>query len=89
MKTNVKKRDGEYEAFDPKKIEAVAMAAGMTGEEANELLLLVMKWFSTLKGDEISSLAIRDKIVELMPKINKYAADAYISYEHYKDKELK
>jgi hypothetical protein len=86
MHINVKKRDGEVEAYNPENVRKVSVAAGMTEEEAQKLVEEVNKWVKRYEGKTVSSLKIRDIMIKEMPKINKYAADKFIWYENYKKK---
>lgn len=82
----VVKRDGSQETFQPEKITRVAMVAGLEEPGAKKLSLEIADWVKTQSADSITSREIRDKVVELLPKYDKYAHDLYVWYEHSKDK---
>ena len=79
-KLKVLKRDGSFEEFDPGKIARVATAAGLKVDQAQELSARVAKWVNGLGQEMVSSLKIRDKVLEELRKVNKYAADLYEWY---------
>lgn len=86
MNVKVKKRDGKLEDYEDKKIGRVVIACGLDSNETEELVAEVNKWVKQFEGKTISSLLIRDKIIEVMPKYSKYSAEQYVWWEKYKDK---
>ncbi len=86
-KVRVVKRDGKLEDFDQGKIERVAKAAGLKPDDAKIVAQNVTQWVTNNIFDHaISSLKIRDKVVEELQRVNTYAAGLYIWYEKIKDK---
>lgn len=81
----VKKRNGELEPFDQQKIARVVAAAGLTPDESRQLAASIASWVKASGKNPISSLAIRDKVIEEMKKINNYAAGLYQWYEKTKE----
>ncbi len=82
----VVKRNGTEEDYNPEKVIRVLKVSGLTEEEAKKLASSVTAWLKEDKKDKVTSLQIRDKVVVEVQKVNKVAADKYISYEKYKDK---
>ncbi|OGM20118.1 hypothetical protein A2714_00970 [Candidatus Woesebacteria bacterium RIFCSPHIGHO2_01_FULL_38_9] len=82
----VVKRNGKVEDYNQEKIVRVLKVSGLTEDEAKKLASSVTTWLNESKKDKVTSLQIRDKVVVEIQKVNKVAADKYISYERYKDK---
>lgn len=88
-KVRVIKRDGKIEDFDPGKIERVAKAAGLKPEDAKKVAQNVNQWVTNNIFDHtISSLKIRDKVVEELKQVSSYAAGLYTWYEKTKEKKF-
>lgn len=86
-KYRVIKRDGKIEDFDSGKIERVAKAAGLKPEDAKKVAQNVTLWVtSNIFDHTISSLKVRDKVVEELRKVNSYAAGLYTWYEKTKER---
>ncbi len=82
------KRDGSEERFDPDKIARVVTSAGLKPQDGFMLALEVEKWINALGKDKINSYEIRQKVVELMRKIDVNATSVYTWYEGQKDENL-
>lgn len=87
MKTLVIKRDGSEESFDKHKIVRVTKAAGLSEEEAVALADRVAAWIKRTVKEKIASRQIRDRVVEELNAVDKYAADMYIWYEGVKERD--
>lgn len=83
-KITVLKLDGSHEEFQPEKIARVVKAAGLSDEQAKQLSLDVTNWVNTQANGEITTLQIRDKVLEELRKVNSYAANLYEWYEKTK-----
>lgn len=83
-KIEVIKRDGTLEDFDANKVAKVVHAAGLNKDEARLLSEKVNLWIRGLNQNKISSLQIRDKVLEELKLVNKYAADLFQWYEKTK-----
>ncbi|MBI2611655.1 hypothetical protein HYW54_02835 [Candidatus Gottesmanbacteria bacterium] len=81
----IKKRDGTFEEYNQDKIAKVVTAAGLTAEETKKLVENVSLWIQNIKEEEVSSLEIRDKVIEELHKINPFAENFYVWYEKTKD----
>ena len=79
------KRDGSKEKFSTKKIEKVLRAAGASENQSTKVASGVSDWLDGLKPSSMTSIQIRDKVIELLKKTNSYAADLYQWYEKTKD----
>lgn len=79
------KRDGSVEDFEIDKIIRVIKAAGLTDHDAEELGAHIEKWTKEQKKEELTSLEIRDKVVELMHDYDDMAADMFVWYQKTKD----
>ncbi|MBI1863058.1 glycosyltransferase [Candidatus Microgenomates bacterium] len=62
----VVKRDGQVEQFSPEKIERVMRAAGMNEEQSKLLVASIVSWISALHIESITSLKIRDAVLDEM-----------------------
>ena len=82
----LKKRDGKVEDYEPGKIGRVVIACGLEANTAEKLVQEVNFWAKQFEGQTITSLQIRDKIIELLPKYNEYSFKQYTWWESYKDK---
>lgn len=81
----VTKRNGSKEIYSEAKIARVMGAAGLTSEQTKLVVSRVNAWLSSLTDKEVTSLAIRDKLLEILPEINKPAADLFRWYQKTKD----
>lgn len=79
------KRDGTKEKFNVINIAKVAMAAGLTPDQAKSLSEILLRWAQESGKPEITSIEIRDKILVELPKISQNAADLYTWYEQSKE----
>lgn len=84
MEINVIKRDGSKEPFSPHKIATVAEAAGATPEEAKKISEAVSTWAQG--KSEITSIQIRDQVLEQLKIYDQYAANLFAWYQTTKDK---
>jgi transcriptional regulator NrdR family protein len=85
MEITVTKRNGSKERFDQSKIACVVKAAGLSDEEATSLSEKVADEILKLGDKEITSIQIRDKVIEELKKVNEAAYDLYVWYEKTKD----
>ncbi len=76
------KRDGSTEDFKPEKIARVVKAAGLDEQDSENLAQKVLMAF---EGQEVSSLEIRDHVLDELENTDKYAADMYRWYQETKD----
>ena len=81
----VVKRDRTLEDFDKKKIARVVAAAGLEIEKANDLADRVDLWVTQNSQEAVTSLQIRDKVLEELKKVSSYAAGLFEWYEKTKD----
>jgi transcriptional regulator NrdR family protein len=79
------KRDGTKEKFSVINIAKVATASGLTPDQARQLAQGLLTWVENVGKPEVSSLEIRDKMLEELLKINQNAAELYTWYEQSKD----
>ncbi len=80
------KRDNSLEDFNPEKIKKVAVAAGLEKDKAEKVVERVNSWIQSTGESEVSSLMIRDKVLELLKTEDEYAAGLYEWYEKTKDR---
>lgn len=85
MVPKVIKRDGQSEKFSLINIAKVAVAAGLTPEQAKSLAEKMSVWAEGLGMDHITSLQVRDKMLTELAAINPNAADLYKWYELSKE----
>lgn len=84
MQKLVKKRDGSLEPFEQEKIMRVVISAGLESDKAHTLSVQVAAWVNTLPKADISSLEIRDKVLELLTVTDENVADFYRWYQKTK-----
>ncbi|MCX8008988.1 MAG: ATP cone domain-containing protein [Patescibacteria group bacterium] len=85
MLPNVIKRDGSVEKFSVINIARVAQAAGLTPEQAKNLAEKMAEWAKQQGVLSLTSLQIRDQILQELKIINQHAADLYTWYEQSKE----
>lgn len=77
----VKKRNGSLQEFDRNKIESSIAKAGGTPEEAGRVSVEVESWVPSAAVDGvISSLQIREKVLELLRTPNPEVAKTFEEY---------
>ncbi len=81
----VKKRDGSFEIFEPKKIAKVVHAAGLNEIQSHKLSKTVSSWAHNFKKEEITSLEVRNKVLEELRKVNQSAANLFQWYQKTKN----
>ena len=86
MKITVIKRDGSTEAYDRHKMVRVVQAAGLNSSQAEELAEAVDSWIHNENLITLTSLQIRDKVLEELKRIHKPSADLYAWYQQTKEK---
>lgn len=86
MNLEVIKKDGRLEDFDPDKIARVVTAAGLKPEEGFALALNVDRWAKSQGKTQITTLEIRNKVIEELKKTNEQTANFFMWYEKGKDK---
>lgn len=78
----VEKKDGSLEEFDRQKISRGVVAAGLDEEGAESLASGVEVWAGEAAGgDVISSLEVRDKVLELLREQDPEAAARFEEYK--------
>ncbi|KKR49892.1 hypothetical protein A3A55_04160 [Candidatus Roizmanbacteria bacterium RIFCSPLOWO2_01_FULL_40_14] len=80
------KRDGSKELFSEVKIARVMGAAGLTSEQTKQVVSRINEWLTSQGEKEITSLSIRNKLLKILPEINKPAADLFTWYQKTKEK---
>ncbi len=79
------KRDGSKEPFDPEKISRVTLAAGLNQDQVQLLSRKLTLWASSLGTNEISSLDIRDQVLNELESIDENVARFFRWYQKTKD----
>ena len=77
MKFQVVKRDGSIEDFNQGKIARVVTAAGLNDDQAETLAAKIAKWVEDTKLSPLTSLKIRNKVVEELRQVDQYAANLF------------
>ena len=85
MLPNVIKRDGSIEKFSVINIAKVVTASGVDPEQAKKLSDTIATWAKEKNVETLTSLEIRDKVLEELQKINTNAAELYKWYEQSKE----
>ncbi|KKQ75494.1 MAG: hypothetical protein US96_C0010G0010 [Candidatus Woesebacteria bacterium GW2011_GWB1_38_5b] len=83
------KRNGELEDFEEGKVARVVHAAGLSEEQAQQLGQNVSQRIKALNAQQVTTIQIRDVVIEEMNKIDKYATDMFIWYQKGKDERQK
>lgn len=78
------KRDGTPEDFEVEKIKRVARVAGTSDDEAQKVLEGLIAW-SQNKTGSVTSLEIRDVVLEELKKVNTNAANLFAWYQKTKE----
>lgn len=91
MKKTLKvvKRDGSTEEYSEDKVRRVVKAAGLKDEETAVFSQQITSWVMALADNSLTSLQIRDMILEKLPEFNAVAADLYRWYESTKEESKK
>ena len=87
MNLQVIKKDGSKENFDPDKIAQVVAAAGLTPDQSGEVSQRVSKWFQNQRKTQVTTIEIRNKVIEELSQVSQFATDAFTWYEKTKDGE--
>jgi 2-phosphoglycerate kinase len=82
----VRKRDNTFEPYHESNIVKVLVAAGMKENDANLVSQKISTWLKSNNTKDVSSLEIRDKVIEELELINTDVADLYKWYESTKNK---
>jgi len=85
VKLQVIKKDGSREDFNPDKIARVVAAAGLATDQSRELAERITQWFQSQRKTQITTLEIRNKVIEELSKVDRFAANAFTWYEKTKD----
>ena len=79
----VKKRDGSIEAYQPDKLVRIAMAAGLTHNQALTIGTHIYDWVLT-QSQPVPTSSIRDQMMTELTTIHQPAANLYLWYESTK-----
>ena len=79
------KRDGSKQAYDPDKIIQVSEAAGLEVSQAVQLAQTINQWITNSGRNQVTSLEIRDKVLEIMDILNPQVASLFRWYQKTKD----
>lgn len=85
MQLIVVKRDKSIEKFETAKLAKVMNAAGVDATKAQELACVVEKYFEDTNKEKITSLQIRDKVLECLREHDQYAANLFEWYQKTKE----
>ncbi|OGK09297.1 hypothetical protein A2767_03615 [Candidatus Roizmanbacteria bacterium RIFCSPHIGHO2_01_FULL_35_10] len=85
MNLQVIKRDGSIEEYSEFKIIRVMIAAGLKPDKAQSLTHLITKLLKSNSPLRVSSLEIRDKVIQELKKIDKDVVNLYSWYEKTKE----
>lgn len=78
----VKKKDGELEPFSFDKLIASMTKAGLNIEEAENTASEIKNWVVSSSGDgTVESSKIRDKVIEVVAKVDPAASDSYKAHK--------
>jgi len=79
------KRDQAKEPYSENNVFKVVKAAGLNESQAQNLSESITNWINSVSKTEISSLDVRDQVLERLKTINEDAANLYAWYESTKD----
>lgn len=78
----VQKKDGSLQDYDKAKIVSGIVRSGTTPQEAETIIVEVETWMPTVAVEGIvSSLAIREKVLELLRTVNPSAVANFENYQ--------
>ena len=86
MNTTVIKRDNTKEPYDESKVWKVLVSAGLSLDRAKLLALEISEWIKKNADESVSSLVLRDKVLELLEKTDSDVADLYRWYQKTKER---
>lgn len=79
------KRDGSKEPFDLQKISVVTQAAGLEKNDADLLAERLSVWANSLGRQEVTTLEIRDAVLNELEGVNESIANFFRWYQKTKD----
>ena len=82
---NIIKRDGTKEPYKSSNITRVIKAAGLNNDEAAKVTENITSWIISLSKNEISSLQIRDQVLQELKKVKEDAANLFAWYQSTKE----
>jgi transcriptional regulator NrdR family protein len=86
MNLEVVKRDRSKEDYSENKVIRITQAAGLEQNQAQDIASKITKWFQENSQTTVTSIQIRDKLLDELKRVNRYAADLYLWYENTKEK---
>lgn len=86
MAKTVIKRDGSEQEFEKDKIARVVQAAGLTADQAKDLAEKIDSWMHAQSDEKISSIQIRDEVLNQLRQMDEYAANMFEWYQKTKEK---
>lgn len=81
MDVVVVKREGEEEAWNEDKIVTSMIRSGANGDEAMKATEKVKEWIQSNSNGKVSSIELRDKIIEELHSVNPVASETYRVYK--------
>ena len=78
------KRDGQKEPFAEENITKVTMSTGLSREKSQEIAQGVKNWLNENNKKEVSSLEIRDKVLNLLHGTDENAENLFRWYQSTK-----
>lgn len=81
----VVKRDGTLEDYDEGKIKTVVNTAGLDSHQSEALAITVTEWVKSLGKPQVSSLEIRDKVLEELKAYSENVSNLFDWYERTKE----
>ena len=60
-------------------------AAGLSSDQTEHILETIKKWVKSTGKKEIASIAIRNKLLEILPEVDQESADLFAWYQKTKD----
>ena len=81
------KRDGTKDTYNPEKIKSVLTAAGLESPDTDNLISNINNWISN-QNREITTLEIRDQVINQLEQINPYVAGLFKWYQKTKDSSI-
>jgi transcriptional regulator NrdR family protein len=85
MNPLIVKRNNSLELYNPQKIKRVVMAAGLSEEMATSLVSTIEKWLRSLKTEQLSSITLRDEVLNELKKVSTTAANLFAWYQKTKE----
>jgi 2-phosphoglycerate kinase len=82
LELKVKKRDGDVEPWSYDKLLSSIVKSGVELQAAKKIATEIESWAKKVANENLmNSISVRDKVIELVGKVDPVAADTYSIYK--------